>query len=96
VTILDAIKAAFPVLLGIGAVVLLVVGMVGATRWAKRASTKAAGLGGALMLMFTMGVVPPKEQQTLEEARESKDKKGAESGDPPARRRSGLDEAPEE
>ena len=36
------------------------------------------------MLMFTMGVVPPREQTALEEAKESKDKKGGESGAPPA------------
>jgi hypothetical protein len=94
---MDAIKAALPVLIAVGAALLLVVGMIAAIRWAKRTGAKAAGLGGALMLMFTMGVVPPKEQQTIEEAKESKDKKGAESGDPPAApRRPGLDEAPEE
>jgi hypothetical protein len=94
---MDAIKAALPALIAVGTAVLLIVGMVAAIRWAKRAGAKAAGLGGALMLMFTMGVVPPKEQQTIEEAKESKDKKGAESGEPPVgARRSGLDVPPEE
>jgi hypothetical protein len=85
VTLPDAIKAALPVILFGGGVVLLVIGAVAAIRWAKRAGGKAAGLGGALLLMLSMGVVPPKELQTIEEARESKGKKGAESGDPPAR-----------
>jgi hypothetical protein len=85
VTLPDAIKAAFPALLVVGGAVLLVIGMVAAIRWAKRTSGKAAGLGGALLLMLSMGVVPPKELQTIEEAKESKGKKGAESGNPPAR-----------
>jgi hypothetical protein len=81
----DAIDAALPALLMVGGAVLLLIGMAAAIRWAKRAGGKAAGLGGALMLMLSMGVVPPKELQTIEEAREPKGKKGAESGDPPAR-----------
>jgi hypothetical protein len=85
VTVLDAIKEAFPALLVVGGAVLLVVGMVAAIRWAKRAGGKAAGLGGALMLMLSMGVVPPRQLQMIEEARESKAGKGTESGDPPAR-----------
>jgi hypothetical protein len=93
---MDAMEAALPAIVAVGAAALLVVGAVAAVRWAKRASTKAAGLGGALMLMFAMGVVPPKELQTIEEAKESKDKKGAESGDPPSGPRSGLDEDPEQ
>lgn len=82
---LDALKAAAPALAIVGGVLSLGIGMVAAVRWAKRTGARAAGLGGALMLMLSMGVVPPKELQTIEEAKESKGKKGAESGEPPAR-----------
>lgn len=76
---------------------LLVAGMVAAIRWAKRTGGKAAGVGGALMLMFSMGVIPPRLFQTIEEAKESKARKGAESGAPPGPEdRSGLDEPREQ
>lgn len=67
----------------------LVVGLVMALSativWARQtsASTRAA-LGGMLMLLFGGAVVPPKETQTIEQAKEDKGKKGAESGDPPS------------
>lgn len=72
--------------------VLLIAGLVAAVRWAKRAGRKAATIGGALMLLMSMGVVPPQELQRIEEAKEPKGKKGAESGDPPE---SGLPKRPE-
>ena len=58
---------------------------VGAVRWAKRHSTGAQILASAMLLVFAIGapvINPP--QQGIEEAREDKGKKGAESGDPPA------------
>ena len=58
---------------------------VGSVRWAKRHSTGAQLLASAMLLIFGIGVPivnPP--QQRIEEAREDKGKKGAESGDPPA------------
>ena len=53
---------------------------------ARRSSpgTRAA-LGGMLMLFFGGAAVPPRETQTIEEVKEDKGKKGAESGDPPSR-----------
>ena len=56
----------------------------GSIRWAKRHSTGAQLMASAMMLVLGMGgpiVNPP--QQGIEEAREDKDKKGSESGDPP-------------
>jgi hypothetical protein len=58
---------------------------VGSVRWAKRQSTGAQVLASAMLLVLGWGapiVKPP--QQTMEEAREDKGKKGSESGDPPA------------
>lgn len=58
---------------------------VGSIRWAKRSSAGAQVLASAMMLALGVGmpiVHPP--QQGIEEAREDKGKKGAESGDPPA------------
>jgi ABC-type amino acid transport system permease subunit len=67
------------------ACILVVSGAVGAVRWAKRHSTGAQILAGAMILVLGIGVPvinPP--QQGIEEAREDKGTKGAESGDPPA------------
>ena len=57
---------------------------VGSVRWAKRHSTGAQLVAGAMLLVlgFSMPVVK-RPQQGLEEAREDKGKKGAQSGDPP-------------
>ena len=57
---------------------------VGSVRWAKRQSTGAQLLASAMLLVLGVGapvVNPP--QQGIEEAREDKDQKGAQSGDPP-------------
>jgi hypothetical protein len=57
---------------------------VGSVRWAKRQSTGAQLLASAMLLVLGIGapvVNPP--QQGIEEAREDKDQKGAQSGDPP-------------
>ncbi len=56
----------------------------GSVRWAKRQSTGAQLLASAMLLVLGIGapvVNPP--QQGIEEAREDKDQKGAQSGDPP-------------
>jgi hypothetical protein len=70
-----------------GAIVLayILVVSTGAVRWAKLHSTGAQILAGAMILVLGIGVPvinPP--QQGIEEAREDKGSKGAESGDPPA------------
>jgi hypothetical protein len=57
---------------------------VGGIRWAKRNSTGAQLLASAMLLILGVSapiVKPP--QQGIEEAREDKDRKGGESGDPP-------------
>jgi ABC-type amino acid transport system permease subunit len=57
---------------------------MGAIRWAKRYSTGAQVLASAMILVLGMGVPvinPP--QGGIEEAREDKGTKGAESGVPP-------------
>ena len=66
------------------ACILVVSAAVGAVRWAKRHSTGAQILASAMLLVLGIGIPvinPP--QQGIEEAREDKGKKGAESGDPP-------------
>lgn len=63
--------------------VLLIAIMVLLVRWAKRAGRNAAGFVGAGLLLFGLGLAPEVERQRLEDARESKDKKGGQSGDPP-------------
>jgi ABC-type amino acid transport system permease subunit len=67
------------------AIILTVLAAVGSIRWAKRHSTGAQLLASAMIMVLGVGVPivnPP--QQGIEEAREDKDKKGSESGDPPA------------
>jgi hypothetical protein len=67
------------------AVVVTLLGAVGSVRWAKRHPTGAQLLASAMIMVLGIGVPivnPP--QQGIEEAREDKGKKGAESGDPPA------------
>jgi ABC-type amino acid transport system permease subunit len=67
------------------AVVVTLLGAVGSVRWAKRHPTGAQLLASAMIMVLGIGVPivnPP--QQGVEEAREDKGKKGAESGDPPA------------
>lgn len=54
-------------------------------RWAKRGSRGAAILGSTFVLLFGGGLAPPRPQTRIEEAKEDKDKQGAESGDPPDR-----------
>jgi ABC-type amino acid transport system permease subunit len=67
------------------AVIIAVLGAVGAIRWAKRHPTGSQLLASAMIMVMGVGVPiinPP--QQGIEEAREDKGKKGSESGDPPA------------
>jgi hypothetical protein len=69
------------VLIKIGGVLLLVVLLIACVVRVRRSSASSrAALGGMLMLLFGGAVVPPHEVSTIEEAKESKDKKGAESG----------------
>jgi hypothetical protein len=59
--------------------------MIALVRWARRGGRGTAMLGSALVLLLGIGLVPEQiPQQRIEEAREDKGKKGAESGDPPA------------
>jgi hypothetical protein len=57
---------------------------VASVRWAKRHSTGAQIIAGAMLLVLasTMPIIK-RPQQGVEEARLDKGKKGAESGDPP-------------
>ena len=66
-------------------VVMLLFGAILAVRWARRGSGGTEFVASAMMLMLGMfgpAVQPP--EQGIEEARNDKGKKGAESGDPPA------------
>ena len=68
-------------LIKIAGVLLLVVLLTACVIRVRRSSASSrAALGGVLMLFFGVSVVPPRETQTIEEAKESKDKKGAEAG----------------
>jgi hypothetical protein len=62
-------------------VMLTLWGAIGSIRWAKRHSTGAQLLASAMILVLGIGVpVVSPPQQGVEEAREDKGKKGAESG----------------
>ena len=76
------IRAVAIVLTGI----ILLWAAVGSIHWAKRSSTGGQFLANAMILVLGISGVPIVEppQQGVEEAREDKDKQGAESGDPPA------------
>jgi O-antigen ligase len=65
------------------AIVLVLVVGVCLIRWAKKGGRSVAMLGSALVLLLGAGLAPAPPQQRMEEAREEKGKKGAESGDPP-------------
>jgi hypothetical protein len=65
-------------------VVMFAFGMTAVTmRWAKRGGRGPAILGSTLVLLLGGGLAPEQRQQAIEEAREEKGKKRAESGDPP-------------
>jgi hypothetical protein len=67
----------------LGALVVIAV-MIALVRWARRGGRSAGLLGSAMVLLLGIGLVPEQiPQQRIEEAREQKGKKGAESGDPP-------------
>jgi hypothetical protein len=65
-------------------VMVMIWAAVGSVRWAKRHSSGAQLLAGAMLLVrgFTVPI-PKRPQQGVEEAREDKGKKGGQSGDPP-------------
>jgi uncharacterized membrane protein YoaK (UPF0700 family) len=70
------------------ATVVMVVVMIWAAavcvRWAKRHSTGAQFLAGAMLLILGITTpIPKRPQEAVEEAREDKGKKGGQSGDPP-------------
>jgi hypothetical protein len=72
-------------------VVLVIWAAVASVRWAKRHSTGAQLLAGGMLLVLGITVpIPKRPQQGVEEAREDKGKKGAESGDPPDDSASGI------
>jgi hypothetical protein len=79
-----SLQAAARAIVTLGAVVLMIGAAIASVRWAKRHSTGAQLLAGAMLLVlgFSMPVVK-RPQQGVEEAREDKGKKGAQSGDPP-------------
>jgi hypothetical protein len=65
-------------------VLMLIWAAVASVRWAKRHPTGAQLLAGAMLIVLGIAApIPKRPQQGVEEAREDKGKKGAESGDPP-------------
>jgi hypothetical protein len=78
------LSAAVRALEGCLCALVVVAIMVALMRWARRGGRGAALLGSAMVLLLGVGLVPEQiPQQRIEEAREQKGKKGAESGDPP-------------
>ena len=77
-------QAVVDAIMTLGMVGLTIWAAVGSVRWAKRHFTGAQLLASAMLLVlgFTMPI-PKRPQQGIEQAREDKGKKGAESGDPP-------------
>jgi hypothetical protein len=72
-------------------VMLMIWTAVACVRWAKRHSTGSQILAGAMLLVLGISMpIVKRPQQGLEEAREYKGKKGAESGDPPDESASGV------
>jgi hypothetical protein len=66
------------------AAVFTLILMIALVNWAKRGGRGRAFLGSAMVLLLGILIVPEQlPQQRIEEAREDKGKKGAESGDPP-------------
>ena len=66
-------------------IVLVILAAIGSVRWAKRHSTGAQLLAGAMLLVLGISMpIVKRPQQGVEEAREDKGKKGAESGNPPS------------
>ena len=81
---LDDLQAALRALEGWLYILAFVITLVALVRWARRGGRGAAMLGSAMVLLLGIGL--PHEQmpqQHIEDAREDKGKKGAESGDPP-------------
>jgi len=72
-------------IIAVVAATILICAAVGSVRWAKGHSAGSQLLASALILVLGIAgppiVNPP--QQGIEEAREDKGKKGADSGDPP-------------
>ena len=65
-------------------IALVISAAVGSVRWVKRHSTGAQLLASAMLLILGISMpIIKRPQQGVEEAREDKGKKGAESGDPP-------------
>ncbi len=59
-------------------------GMVALVRTTKKGGVGMAMLGTAMLLFLGGALAPQRPEQTVEEAREDKGKKGSESGDPSA------------
>jgi hypothetical protein len=66
-------------------VVVTICAAAASVRWAKRHSAGSQVMAGAMLLILGISMpVVKRPQQGLEEAREDKGTKGAQSGDPPA------------
>lgn len=77
-------QAAVRAIATVAAVVLMIWFAVGCVRWAKRHSTGSRMLANAMLLVVSIGMpIVKRPRQGLEEARQDKGRKGAESGDPP-------------
>lgn len=62
---------------------VLLVGAIGAIRWARRGGTTANMAASALLLAFGMGLVANHPQRIPEQVKEERDKTGGDTGDPP-------------
>ncbi|HEY4210949.1 MAG TPA: hypothetical protein VGM84_05695 [Steroidobacteraceae bacterium] len=81
---MTSVKQALVAVAVTAGVMLVLAGMVAAVRAGKKGGPGMAVIGSVLLLTLGGALAPQRPEQGVEEAREDKQKKGSESGDPPA------------
>ena len=81
---MTSVKQALGAVAVTAGVMLVLAGMVAAVRVSKKGGPGMAIVGSVLLLTLGGALAPQRPEQGVEEAREDKQKKGSESGDPPA------------
>jgi hypothetical protein len=71
-------------------IVGLLLGAVGAVRWARRGGTAANLAASALLLTFGLGLVVTHPQRNAQQVQEQRDRRTGENGDPPWLTEDGL------
>jgi hypothetical protein len=80
---MTSVKQALVAVAVTAGVMLVLAGMVAAVRMSKKGGPGMAVVGSVLLLALGGALAPQRPEQGVEEAREDKQKKGSESGDPP-------------